>query len=43
MLCADANFQLGYLIIAEQMYAKCLAYRDYECDSFRKLGDLASR
>jgi hypothetical protein len=42
MLCGEVNMTLGYLIIAEQMFIKSMAYGDYEARSLKNLGHLAS-
>jgi hypothetical protein len=42
MLCGRANLTLGYYIIAEQMFIKCLLYPGFEAQAFKCLGDLAS-
>ena len=42
MLCGEANMSLGYLIIAEQMFAKCLAHPNYKAQALKNLGNLTS-
>jgi hypothetical protein len=40
MLCGNANMQLGYLILADQMFQKALAFRSYEAPAYKSLGEL---
>jgi hypothetical protein len=35
--------QLGYLIVADQMFQKALAFRNYEAPAFRSLGELYAK
>lgn len=42
MLCGEVNMTLGYLIIAEQMFTKCLDVKGFEAKSLRNLGNLAT-
>ena len=37
-VCGEANLKLGYLMIAEQMFTKCLAYPTFEAKSLKQLG-----
>lgn len=41
--CGVSNLHLGYLIIAEQMFTKLLAFPDKECIALKLLGDLAKK
>ena len=42
MLCGETNLTLGYYIIAEQMFSKCLLTPGYVAKALRNLGNLAS-
>jgi hypothetical protein len=42
MLCGEVNMTLGYLIISEQMFIKCLAFQGYEARALKNLGDLST-
>ena len=42
MLCGEVNLTLGYLIISEQMFIKCLAFQGYEARALKNLGDLST-
>ena len=42
MLCGETNLTLGYLIIAEQMFTKCLSKAGSEAKALKNLGNLAS-
>lgn len=41
MLCGEANMLLGYMIIAEQMFKKCLQFRNYLAVAYKSLGELS--
>lgn len=40
-LCGEVNLSLGYLLIAEQMFTKCLGYPAYEVRSLNQLAQIA--
>ena len=40
LICAQANFELGYIIRAEQMFLKCMDDIDFEPFSAKALGHI---
>ena len=40
-LCGEANLALGYLIIAEQMFSKCISFLGYEAKSLNQIAAIA--
>ena len=42
MMCGEINMTLGYYIIAEQMFLKCLQFKGYGANALKNLGNLAS-